>query len=100
LTVLLLLSGVRTSLLDTWYASLPTDAPNYFMINIQREEAEGLSALFAERGQEAPKLVPMVRARLTAVDGEDVMSRRMRGEGGWLMREANLTWAEELDATN
>src|SRR6185436_4343241 len=34
------------------------------------------------------------------VDGEDVMSRRMRGEGGWLLREANLTWAEELDATN
>jgi putative ABC transport system permease protein len=100
LTVLLLLSGVRTGLLDTWYASLPTDAPNHFMINIQREEADGVRALFTERGQEAPELVPMVRARLTAVDGEDLQSRRMRGEGGWLMREANLTWAEELDETN
>jgi putative ABC transport system permease protein len=101
LTVLLLLSGVRTGLLDTWYASLPTDAPNHFMINIQREEADGVRALFAERGVEAPKLVPMVRGRLTAIDGEDPRSRRMRGgEGGWLMREANLTWAEELDATN
>src|SRR5688572_17327578 len=100
LTVLLLLSGVRTGLLDTWYASLPTDAPNHFMINIQREEADGIRALFAEHGQEAPELVPMVRGRLTAIDGEDPRSRRMRGEGGWLMREANLTWAEELDATN
>ncbi len=100
LTVLLLLSGVRTGLLDTWYASLPTDAPNHFMINIQREETDGIRALFTERGQEAPELVPMVRGRLTAVDGEDVMSRRQRGEGGWLFREANLTWAEELDATN
>ena len=100
LTVLLLLSGVRTGLLDTWYASLPTDAPNHFMINIQREEADGIRALFTEYGQEAPELVPMVRGRLTAIDGEDVMSRRMRGEGGWLFREANLTWAEELDATN
>ncbi|HUQ52733.1 MAG TPA: FtsX-like permease family protein, partial [Gammaproteobacteria bacterium] len=102
LTVLLLLSGVRTGLLDTWYASLPTDAPNNFMINIQREEADGLRSLFMEYGQEPPELVPMVRGRLTAVDGEDVMSRRMRGEGGggWLFREANLTWAEELDATN
>jgi putative ABC transport system permease protein len=100
LTVLLLLSGVRTGLLDTWYASLPTDAPNHFMINIQREEADGIRALFAQRGAEPPELVPMVRGRLTAVDGEDLMSRRMRGEGGWLMREANLTWAEELDATN
>ncbi|HET7607582.1 MAG TPA: FtsX-like permease family protein [Gammaproteobacteria bacterium] len=100
LTVLLLLSGVRTSLLDTWYASLPTDAPNNFMINIQPEEADGVRALFEEYGQEAPKLVPMVRGRLTQIDGEDVMTRRMRGEGGWLFREANLTWAEELDATN
>jgi len=100
LTVLLLLSGVRTGLLDTWYASLPTDAPNNFIINIQREEADGLRAVFTERGIEAPELVPMVRARLTAIDGEDVMSRRQRGEGGWLFREANLTWAEELDATN
>ena len=100
LTVLLLLSGVRTGLLDTWYASLPTDAPNHFMINIQREEADGVRALFAEHGQEAPLLVPMVRGRLTAIDGEDPRGRRMRGEGGWLMREANLTWAEELDATN
>ncbi len=101
LTVLLLLSGVRSGLLDTWYASLPTDAPNHFMINIQREEADGVRALFTERGQEPPELVPMVRARLTAIDGEDPRSRRMRGGGGgWLMREANLTWAEELDATN
>ena len=100
LTVLLLLSGVRTGLLDTWYASLPTDAPNHFMINIQREEVDGIRALFMERGQEPPELVPMVRARLTAIDGEELTRRRMRGEGGWLMREANLTWAEELDATN
>ena len=100
LTVLLLLSGVRTGLLDTWYASLPTDAPNHFMINIQPEEADGVRALFAERGQEPPELVPMVRGRLMQIDGEDVMSRGRRGENGWIFREANLTWAEELDATN
>jgi putative ABC transport system permease protein len=100
LTVLLLLSGVRTGLLDAWYTALPANAPNHFMINIQQEEAEGIRALFAERGEDPPELVPMVRGRLTAVDGEDLRSRRMRGEGGWLMREANLTWAEDLDETN
>jgi putative ABC transport system permease protein len=101
LTVLLLLSGVRTGLLDAWYTSLPTDAPNHFMINIQREETDGIRALFAAYGEEAPELVPMVRGRLTAIDGVDLRTRRTRGEGGgWLMREANLTWAEDLDATN
>lgn len=99
LTVLLLLSGVRTGLLDTWYASLPENAPNHFMINIQREETDGVRALFAEHGETPPQLVPMVRGRLAAINGEDLRTRRMR-EGGWLMREANLTWAEELDETN
>ena len=100
LSVLMLLSGVRTGLLDTWYASLPEDAPNHFMINIQREETDGIRQVFAEFGREAPQLVPMVRARLTEINGEDLRERVFRGEGGWLRREANLTWAEALDPTN
>jgi putative ABC transport system permease protein len=99
LSVLMLLSGVRTSLLDTWYASLPTDAPNHFMVGIQREETEGIRRVFADFGREAPELVPMVTARLTEINGEDLRERAMR-EGGWLRREANLTWAAELDPTN
>jgi putative ABC transport system permease protein len=99
LTVLMLLSGVRTGLLDTWYASLPTDAPNHFMVGIQREETDGIRQVFADFGREAPELVPMVRARLTEINSEDLRERAMR-EGGWLRREANLTWADELDPTN
>jgi putative ABC transport system permease protein len=99
LTVLMLLSGVRTGLLDTWYASLPTDAPNHFMVGIQREETDGIRQVFADFGREAPELVPMVRARLTEINGEDLRERSMR-DGGWLRREANLTWADDLDPTN
>ena len=100
LSVLMLLSGVRTDLLDTWYASLPEDAPNHFMINIQREEADGIRQVFTDFGREAPRLMPMVRGRLTEINGEDLEARIFRGEGGWLRREANLTWAEELDPSN
>jgi putative ABC transport system permease protein len=99
LTVLMLLSGVRTGLLETWYASLPTDAPNHFMVGIQREEADGVRQVFADFGRAAPELVPMVRARLTEINGEDLRERVVR-EGGWLRREANLTWAAELSPTN
>jgi len=100
LTVLLLLSVVRTDLLDTWYTSLPADAPNHFMLNIQRDETEGIAQVFTEFGQTAPRLIPMVRARLSEINGEDLRGRRIRGEGGWLTRDANLTWAEELDPSN
>jgi putative ABC transport system permease protein len=99
LTVLMLLSGVRTGLLDTWYESLPADAPNHFMVGIQREEADGIRQVFADFGRETPELVPMVRAQLTEINGENLRERAMR-EGGWLRREANLTWADELDPTN
>jgi len=80
LTVLLLLSGVRTGLLDTWYASLPTDAPNHFMINIQREEADGVRALVTkgavpqtlvvcDRVRRADAEVPLDAALRARLDG-------------------------------
>jgi putative ABC transport system permease protein len=40
LMVLLLLSTVRTELMDTWRQSLPDNAPNQFLINIQPHEVE------------------------------------------------------------
>ena len=102
LSVLLLLSLVRSDLLDTWYTSLPADAPNHFMLNIQRHETEGIRDVFAEFGQTPPQLVPMVRGRLTTItrDGEAAGGDERRRGGGWLRREANLTWAEELDPSN
>lgn len=100
LTVLLLLSVVRRDLLDTWYTSLPANAPNYFMLNIQREETEGIQQVFEELGQTPPRFIPLVRARLVGINGEDLRGRRIRGEGGWLTRDANLTWAEEPDPSN
>ena len=100
LSVLMLLSGVRTSLLDTWYASLPADAPNHFMLNIQPEEADGIRQVFREFGREPPRLAAMVRARLTAINDEDLRTRRMRGDVGWMRRDANLTWAEDLHSSN
>lgn len=100
LSVLLLLSVVRSDLLETWYVSLPTDTPNHFMLNIQRHEVDGIRQVFEAAGETAPKLVPMVRARLTGINDEDLTGRRIRGEGGWLTRDANLTWAEDLDPSN
>lgn len=100
LSVLLLLFVVRTDLLETWYVSLPADTPNHFMLNIQRHETDGIRQVFEAAGVPAPKLVPMVRARLAGINDRDLTGRGIRGEGGWLTREANLTWAEELDPSN
>jgi putative ABC transport system permease protein len=102
LMVLLLLALVRDDLLRDWRASLPVEAPNYFMINIRPDEGDAIKAFFRERGLPPTELVPLVRARLTAIN--DVPVDRIRFEGdraqGFVEREANLTWARTLRDDN
>ncbi|NJD31830.1 MAG: FtsX-like permease family protein, partial [Gammaproteobacteria bacterium] len=100
--VLLLLALVRDDLLREWRASLPADAPNYFMINIRPDEGDALRAFFADRGLPPTELVPLVRARLTAINGMPVDKIRFESEraAGFVEREANLTWSAKLRDDN
>jgi len=102
LMVLLLLALVRDDLLTDWRASLPADAPNYFMINIRPDEGEAIRAFFRERGLPPTDLVPMVRARLTAINDVPVDRIQFGSERaqGFVEREANLTWARTLRDDN
>jgi len=102
LMVLLLLALVRDDLLEEWRASLPVDAPNYFMINIRPDEGEALRAFFADRGLPPTELVPMVRARLAAINGvpSDQVTLPTEDAREWLEREANLTWTATLREDN
>ena len=102
LMVLLLLALVRDDLLEEWRASLPVDAPNYFLINIRPDEGEALLAFFADRGLPPTELVPMVRARLTAINDVPAAQVKLPSEDAreWLEREANLTWTARLRDDN
>ena len=102
LMVLLLLALVRDDLLEDWRASLPADAPNYFMINIRPDEGAAVEAFFVSRGLPPTELVPLVRARLTAINDVPVSEIRFEGERaqGFVEREANLTWASTLRDDN
>ncbi|MGB5518073.1 MAG: FtsX-like permease family protein, partial [Gammaproteobacteria bacterium] len=59
--VMLLLSTVRSDLLDDWQQSLPDNAPNHFVINVQSDQVEGITRYFNERGVTNTRLYPMVR---------------------------------------
>lgn len=102
LMVLLLLALVRDDLMRDWRASLPPDAPNHFMINIRPEQGEAVQKFMSDRGIAAPHLVPMIRARLTGINKNDTASLKPPDERGrdFLEREANLTWARELQSDN
>src|SRR5208337_2118715 len=98
LMVLLLLAVVRGDLLADWRRSLPSNAPNNFLINIRPDERGSLEEFLRSRGLGQPPMYPMVRARMTAINATPVESIRLKGEGGrnFLEREQNLTWAAAL----
>ena len=92
---------VRTSLLDDWQSQLPEDTPNHFLINIAPEAVDEVDAFWAERGHPLEKLYPMVRGRLTELNGKPVKEAVTKDERvGALNRELNLTWMEELPEDN
>ena len=102
LTVLLLLTFVRTDLLAGWRKTLDDDAPNHFLINVQTHERTSIADIFERNGIPAPEFVPLVRARMTTINGEDVKTREYPvKDGEWMAnREANLTWASSLSDSN
>jgi putative ABC transport system permease protein len=98
LMVLLLLAVVRGDLLADWRRSLPTNVPNNFLINIRPDERQPLEDFLQAHNLGQPQMYPMVRARMTAINGEQAESIKVKGEGGrnFLEREQNLTWAATL----
>ncbi|MFV0370707.1 MAG: ABC transporter permease, partial [Azonexus sp.] len=102
LMALLLLGVTRIELLHTWQQSLPADAPNRFIINIQPEQRAAVAATLAAQGI-AAELAPMVRARLTAKNGQPVSAADFPADERarrLVEREFNLSWRADLPAGN
>ena len=72
LTALLLLTVTHRDLVDAWRRAAPADAPNRFILGIQADQLAPIKRLFAEQGVAIPDIYPMVRGRLTAVNGREV----------------------------
>jgi len=102
ITVLLLLTLVRTDLLEGWQQTLSGDTPNHFLINIQPHEIESVATLFEASNIARPVFTPLVRARMTLINAESVKDREYPSEDGkWFAnREANLSWAAEMSSSN
>jgi len=70
-------------------------APAFFFVDIQPDQAEPFTRLVAARAGGPPELIPVVRARLAAVNGAPVPTDAgaRRPERWYLTREYVLTWA-------
>lgn len=98
---LLLLTIIRTDLIEGWRLAAPPDAPNRFLINIQADQYEAVQQHLATADINAT-LYPIVRGRLVAVNGAELDSsmyenRRARR---FIDRESNLSYAAQLPPNN
>ena len=99
---LLLLGIIRNDLDGDWRRSLPADLPNYFFINIPPDRRDAFVAYLHARGARTSRVLPMIRGRLTAIDGRPVDKVRFADHRGveFANREQNLTWSAALGADN
>src|SRR3546814_11856231 len=83
--IMLLLAITRNDLLRGWQSTLPPDAPNTFLINIQPDQRQAVARRLEQSGMGPVSLAPMVRGRLLAINErpvkagsyEDERARRM-----------------------
>lgn len=99
---LLTLTLVRGDLLETWKKTLPPDAPNRFIVNIQPEQLRPLAQFFSERGLAQPPVFPMVRGRLVQINERRVRSSEYEDDHARRLvdREFNLSWQSIMQPDN
>lgn len=100
--VVVTVSLVEGALLRALGERIPTDAPSFFFIDIQPDQATPFRHLVSERTSAPPELLPVVRSRLSAIDGRDVDPNRYqnRRDGWYFTREYVLTYREDLPEGN
>jgi putative ABC transport system permease protein len=77
------------------------DAPTFFFVDVQPDQTEAFArTVAAVDGARTPTLLPVVRARLAAIDGRPVVRRQWEGrKDDWrVTREYVLTFADEAPA--
>lgn len=102
LMVLLLLGILRTELMTEWQDLLPSESANQFLINIQPGEPEAIGDMLVANGLERPVFTPLMRARISDINGEPLEDYRTpsRWARNQLENEINLTWIGELGDDN
>ena len=102
LMALLLLGVVRGDLMSAWRSATPLDAPNRFVINIMPEQKTALAQRLRQAGVLDAALFPMIRGRLSAINGHPVTAATYQDERARSLaeREFNLSTMREMPPDN
>ena len=104
ITAMLLVTSVRGELITAWQNKLPRNAPNQFALGIDALDTSAFSQTLAAGGISLAAMYPVIRGRLTAINGQPVVTAVTKdsedsGDES-LNRELNLTVSETLPKGN
>lgn len=102
LMALLLLTVTQHDLLESWRRASPQDAPNRFIINIQPDQKDEVMSRLRAAGIVQVELLPMIRARLIAINDEAVESQRFDSDRARRLveREFNISYMAQMQSHN
>jgi putative ABC transport system permease protein len=94
--------GLQENLLRDFSVQVGDDAPDMFLIDIQADQRGALASFVDQQNgsSPAPKLIPVLRARVVGVQGREVnleSYEEVRGRGS-LSREYTVTYRPSLEA--
>lgn len=100
--LLALLLVLRGDLLERWQQQLPPDSPNYFLLNMTEQQVPQVRAFLSQHQVEARTFYPVVRVRLTEINGQQATKLIAEDAPGGeaVNRELNLTWQADLPEHN
>lgn len=116
--LLLLITIMKTSIIDEWQAQFPEDTPNQYLVNITQEQIAPLERFTEENDIPHRGFFAVYRGRLTSINGEqtirikdnkdqnlaeeeekETQDSEPEGRRG-MGRELGLTWLNDLPQQN
>ena len=97
LTVLIAIALIEGNLARQVQNSMPEEAPGFYFIDIQPDQVEAFDAVVRSvPGASDLQRVPMLRGRITAVNGQDPSKIDVPDEISWIFRgDRGLTWTRD-----
>ena len=99
LSLITVLSVLRTDLLERWQQQLPEGTPNQFVYGLPPFDMPQFKQQLAQNGWGASPLYPNIRGRLVAKNDQPFSAALMQ-QNNSLRRELNLTQAEQYPPDN
>jgi putative ABC transport system permease protein len=93
------IQSLQSNLIREFDIGRRTNIANMFLIDVQRDQKDGITELIEQQTGERPILVPTIRMRMVAINGEeiDLEQAAARRERGRLGREYVVTYRGKLE---